>query len=442
MRITAKIAVWALACLWMSAAAFAQDTVLNRASELLTQQDAQGAYALLKPLEEARAGDPEFDLLLGAAALNSKRLSEAVFALERVLAGNPNHPLARALIARAYFELGETKTAKQEFETAKGLSPPAEAAEAIQRFLDAIERREAGIGTKLTGYLEATIGDDSNVNSATGSSQVAVPAFGGTLVTLNAAGVRAHDSFVSLGGGANLRHNFKPDLAFIAGMDVNKRINGSQDTFDTGFWSGYAGLNYTREKNSFTVAAQGQEFYLDNNRFRDAYGVTGQWQHALDDFNSLSAYVQYSRLDYPTQSVRNADRTVLGVGYARALEGDLKPVIFLGGYVGEERERAAGVPQLGNQLWGLRLGGQLALRSDITLFASGSVEQRDYGGPDPLFTVTRGDTQSDLRLGLNYKFSNLWTATPQISYTRNRSNIVVSDFERTAVFVTLRRDFR
>ena len=360
MRITPKIAVWALACLWMSAAAFAQDTVLNRASELLNRQDAQGAYALLKPLEEERAGDPEFDLLLGAAALNSQRRSEAVFALERVLAANPNQPLARALIARAYFELGETKTAKQEFESAKALNPPAEAAETIQRFLDAIERREAGIGTKLTGYLEATIGDDSNVNAATGIGQVAIPAFGGALVTLNAAGVRAHDNFLSLGGGANLRHNFNRDLAFIGGVDANKRVNGSQDTFDTGFWSGFAGLNYIRGKNSFSVAAQGQEFYLDNNRFRDAYGATGQWQHALDDFNSLSAYVQYSRLTYPTQSVRDADRTVLGLGYARALEGDRKPVIFLGGYVGDERERAPA-----SRIWATSCGGCASAASSL-----------------------------------------------------------------------------
>lgn len=442
MRMILRFAVWAFVSLWFSATALAQDAVLTRAAELLNAKDAQGAYDLLKPLEGDRAGDPEFDLALGAAALDSKRPSEAVFALERVLAVNPNHALARALIARAYFELGETRTAKQEFESVKQLAPPADVTATIQRFLDAIERIDAGIGTKVTGYLEASIGHDTNVNSATGSNQVAIPAFGGALFTLSAAGVEASDDFLSVGGGVNLRHSFRRGLALVAGLDASKRVNDTQDAFDTGFWSGFAGLNFTQEANSFTVALQGQQFYVDNKRFRDAYGVTGQWQRAFDDFNSLSAYLQYTRLEYPTQNLRDADRTVAGIGYARALEGDLKPVVFVGAYAGEERERAAGVPHLGHRLWGLRLGGQLSWRSDITLFASGSVEQRDYGGPDPLFAVTRDDTQSDLRVGLNYVPARLWTVTPQISYTRNKSNVAINDFDRTVFFITLRRDFR
>jgi len=437
-----RFTVWAFVSLWFSAMAFAQDAVLTRAAELLNTKDAQGAYDLLKPLEGDRAGDPEFDLALGAAALDSKRPSEAVFALERVLAVNPNNSVARALIARAYFELGETRTAKQEFESVKRQSPPADVTETIQRFLDAIERIDAGIGTKVTGYLEASIGHDSNVNSATGNNQVAIPAFGGALFTLSAAGVKASDDFLSVGGGVNLRHSFRRGLALVAGVDASTRTNDTQDAFDTSFWSAFAGLNFTQEANSYTVALQGQQFYLDNKRFRDAFGVTGQWQRAFDDFNSLSAYLQYTRLEYPTQNVRDADRTVVGVGYARALEGDRKPVVFLGGYAGEERERAAGVPHLGHRLLGVRLGGQLSWSADITLFASGSVEQRDYGGPDPLFAVTRDDTQSDLRVGVNFVPAKRWTVTPQISYTRNKSNVAVSDFERTVFFITLRHDFK
>lgn len=442
MRVILKFALWAFVSLWLSAMALAQDTALTRATQLLKQADAQGAYDLLKPLEADRGGDPEFDLVLGVAALDSKRPSEAVFALERVLAVRPNDPVARALIARAYFDLGETRTAKQEFESVRQLAPPPDITATIQRFLDAIARFDAGIETRLTGYLEASIGYDTNINSATGGSQVAVPAFGGALFTLPAAGVKTDDNFLSVGGGVNLRHSFRHDLALVAGLDVNRRANETQDQFDSGFWNVFAGLNFTQEANSYTVALQGQQFFVDSTRFRDTYGVTGQWQRAFDDFNSLAAYLQLTRLEYPEQKVRDADRAVAGVGYARALEGDRKPVVFVGAYGGEERERAGGVPHLGHQLRGLRFGGQLSWRHDITLFASGSVEQRDYGGLDSLFLVTRKDTQTDFRLGLNYVPVKLWTVTPQIAFTRNKSNIAINNFERTVFFATLRRDFR
>src|SRR5258706_205275 len=77
------------------------DEVTDRARRLLQEKNPQAAYQLLQPLESQRAGDPEYDYLLGIAALDSGERERAVFALERVLAVNPNHAQARAEIARA-----------------------------------------------------------------------------------------------------------------------------------------------------------------------------------------------------------------------------------------------------------------------------------------------------------------------------------------------------
>ena len=78
------------------------------------------------PLQSDRAGDPEYDFLLGSAALGIGKNTEAVFALERVLAVQPNSAPARALIARAYFNLKETETARREFENVKKQDVPPE----------------------------------------------------------------------------------------------------------------------------------------------------------------------------------------------------------------------------------------------------------------------------------------------------------------------------
>ena len=83
----------------------------------------------------------------------------------------------------------------------------------------------------------------------------------------------------------------------------------------------------------------------------------------------------------------------------------------------------------------------MKLSPKTTLFGSASVESRNYGGPDPLFLVTRKDTQSDLKVGINYVFASQWTVTPQVGYTSNRSNIVINQYDRTVLSVNLRRDF-
>jgi len=160
----------------LAANAVLADAVTDNAKALLDRGDAKTAYALLEPLEGQRAGDSEYDFLLGLAALEIGKNTNAVFALERVLAVNPNHVRARAEIARAYAALGETKTAKQEFETVKQQGIPPEVAVTIDRLLSAIERVEDEGRTTVRGYAEGTIGHDSNVNSATSDRNVAVPA--------------------------------------------------------------------------------------------------------------------------------------------------------------------------------------------------------------------------------------------------------------------------
>ena len=98
----------------LSSAAFADD-LLKKAEQLISSGQHQQAYDLLLAEAEERSGTPDFDLLLGIAALDSGHPSHAVFALERVLAMQPNNAHARAELAKAYFQMGENEAAKEEF---------------------------------------------------------------------------------------------------------------------------------------------------------------------------------------------------------------------------------------------------------------------------------------------------------------------------------------
>jgi hypothetical protein len=60
----------------------------------------------------------------------------------------------------------------------------------------------------------------------------------------------------------------------------------------------------------------------------------------------------------------------------------------------------------------------------------------------PTESVTRDDKQYDANLGINWHYDNVWTVRPQISYLRNNSNIVIYQFDRTDVSITIRRDFK
>src|SRR5271169_579434 len=413
------------------------DEILDRAKQFMQQGNPQAAYQLLEPLETQHAGEIDFDYQLGIAALDSGHRERAVFALERVLAVNPNYAQARAEIARAYFEMGEKTNAKNEFKNVLNANPPEAVKQTIDKYLSAME-----VGpSRFSGFVEFGFGHDSNVNSATSSNQIAIPALYGIEATLAPNGVKQSANFATAGGGLNYVYGFSPEWSVVTGIAANGQFNKDESQFNTATVDANLGLRWSRNKEAITVGYQGQEFRVDNSDFRISNGVVTQWQHNYNEYQQLSLFLQVADLDYPTQTVRNAQRTIAGVAFGYGWDAPNKPVIFGSLYGGDEKDNNAGFEDLGNKPLGLRLGGQLSASSKSVLFALVNYERRMYGAEDPFFLVTRLDKQADLRLGVNYTVSPGWLIVPQVSYTDNKSNIDLDKYNRTVVSVVLRRTF-
>lgn len=433
----------------IEAQAASKQNILANADTLLKDGKPAQAYALLQPYQSEYAGDPNYDYLLGIAALDSGKATEAIFALERVLAVSPNNLQARAEIARAYLATGETAASKQEFETVKQQNPPTEVSATIQKYLDIIETSRSGRSTSVQGYVEAMYGNDSNVNSATSNNQLAAPPAGGVAVgpgTLSADGVANSDHFTSAAAGFNIRHAVSAEWAVLGGANFNQRMNAHKDIFDARSIDGSLGISLTKGDNNYSAMLQQQSFAVDNKRYRDARGITAQWQSNLSNSSQASSYFQYSYLTYPGQSVRDADRYVVGAAYARSLIGKFTPTVYISGYGGTEKERRDNVPYLGHKLYGVRIGGEIKLSAYTTLLASASAENRKYGGVDTSLIsffpdIVRQDQQADARLGFSYNLGQQWTFTSNLNHTYNNSNISLYEYDRTVFSIGMRRNF-
>jgi tetratricopeptide (TPR) repeat protein len=436
------LAILVLGLAFAAAPVWAQDALLDAARARLAAGDAAGAYALLLPAEEQRVGDPAFDYLLGIAALDAGQATEAVFALERVVAVQPDNALARAELARAYATLREFESARRELRTVREGSVPSDAQAQVERYLGAVESAISRASTQIRGYLGVRVGYDSNVNAATSDTALALPAFGGAIFQLNRNAVGSSDQFAGILAGAAVRHELRPDLAINAGFDVNNRLIDDRDEFDTHSFAGYLGMDYRRNDYTYSLAAQGEHFRLDSDAYRNAVGVIGQVRRPVDAVSQVTGYLQATRLSYPSQSVRDANRYTVGAAYSRALQGEYSPVVYVGAYGGIEDEISSGVPHLGHDFVGARAGIGFDATHDLRVSASVSIEYRSYGGRDPLFLVGREDMRYSLRLAADYQPVTHWTLTPAVELANNDSNVAINDFDRGVVSVTLRRDFR
>jgi len=414
------------------------DQVLDQAKRLLEERKAREAYQLLAPLQSQRAGEVQYDYLLGIAALDAGDAQQAVFALERVLAIEPNNLQARAEIARAYFVLGERENARREFKTVSESREVPEAARAtVDKYLTLLTPRQ----TFLSGFIEASVGYDSNVNSATDETFIAIPALGGALGQLNPLGTQVPAGFGGVAAGVSLSHALNQEWWLLGNAAYAGQFNFEHSQFNTGTLDASIGARWNRGPNALVALLQGQSFNVDNSQYRRSFGGTAQWLHNLSARQQLTAYGQYANLHYPDQSPRNADRAIGGLAYSQAFEGQYLPVAFVSGYAGNEQTDSAAYSYLGFKPAGVRLGGQLTLHPTVVGFGSFGYEYRSYNGVEPLFLTTRHDNQYDVTVGVNYFFAPKWSLRPQVGYTRVLSNIELNSYDRTVASVAVRRDF-
>ncbi len=432
--------------LCLALCAQAADDLLLKAKSLLDAGQPKAAYELLSPqsVQAARAGDPEYDYLLGVSAQEIGRNTEAVFALERVLAVQPNNAPARAHIARAYFNLKETDAAKREFQNVKGQDVPPEVRATINRYLEAIDRVAEAERFSARFFLEFALGYDSNVNSATTLNDFVVPGLG--TVRLTPSSQEVGDWFLSSSAGVNIANPLTKRLTLIAGLSAYGRANFNQSDFNTGYLDGYLGVSTKSGRSTFSLVAQGNIFTVSdaiyNESFRNAVGGTLPWIYDVNARNQLTAYVQYASVTYPEQTPRDVDRYIAGVGYAHAFRGN-DPTVYIGVYGGIEQARDSAFDNLASDPIGVRLGGQKRLSDRAYLFANLAGEYRKYGGPffPPFITETREDHQYWAALGVHYLLPDKWRVSPQVSYLKNDSNIEINEYDRWMAFVSLRRDW-
>ena len=420
----------------------ASSSDLDSALSLIKQGRAAEALSLLEPDEIERAGDPQFDYLLGLAALESGQPAKATIIFERVLAVDPNFLGARLDMARAYFALGARDDAKAEFNSLLAENPPAAARTTIARYLAAIGESEKSTSKSFVAYLEAGAGHDTNINNATGQGTLVVPALIGADFTLDPKNVKKSDNYASGKAGFSVDYRIQPTISLYAGGDVRTRVPQKQHDFGYLSVDGRIGLSLDRGGDTLRGGLLGGAFDLGNHLNRETLGTNGEWRHALNAKNQVNLFGQYVAYRFPDASLKanNFDEAIMGIGLLH-IPPRAATAFFASIYVG--KERATNSRADGNaQLFGARVGYQGALTQSTELLFTAGARYASYDKQNPAFLVSRLDKVFDATVALSWHLDDVWTLRPQIVVLRNSSNIAINRFEGIDASLNLRRDFK
>ncbi len=402
-----------------------------------TSAQAEQNYQKLASQTRDKAGDPAFDYALGIAANDARRYGEAIIAFQRVLAVQPDNAAARAELARAYALAGDVDTAREQFATVvDDPSLPDPVRQRFTGFVRQFENQISGGGTDISGFVDAKVGYDDNINTATGLTTITIPLFSFLGPgRLGAGAVATGDEFYELSAGlSGVAALGRQDRVFASVLG-NWRDNFDSGTFDQAALTGTAGYAHSfANRDVVSLSGQVQQFWLDDSGFRTSYGVIGQYTKALPQGRALTVSAQWNRLEYDGDPLRDADRYAAGVGFvAKNFAANIT-----GGK--EETRRQAGDAQ-SNSFASANIGAELPVASRVAVVAGAAFDLRRYDQADPLFLTERSDERLDLQAGLKVAVLDNLFLQPRATYSRNWSNIALYDYERWTVSVGARFEF-
>ena len=403
--------------------------LVRQAEDLLADGESARAYELLQPHEAALAGDVLFDYMLGVAALDTGRLSEAIFSLRRALSVEPEFSGARMELARAYYESGNPELARPLFTQLLGESPPPPVAGVIQQYLQAIDNAPAAPRSRFLPYLELFAGYDTNANGSTDDQQ-----FLG--FTLSPDNVETESAFAELRAGFDWFVPRSSRFGWVFNAGASHRANPDASFVDTTILNGLGGFNWQQDAWFGRAVVDGYWGSRDGNPNESYLGLDALIGRRLNDSWDATLGLRGGAQRYDESiEVLDVNRFLYSLGVTRrfASRAQLSAQV-LGG---NDSEQFDGSPY-GNSKIGGRLGLSMPVGTSAWLLASLGSLTSDYDGL--FFGTPREDTQLFTMLQLEFRdvLTNGFAIIPRVRYVNNDSDVELYSYDRTELGIAFR----
>lgn len=417
------------------------DPIIRQLDDLVKRGQYEEAYAFASANLDQYEGEPEFDFLLGLAAMDSGRPTEAVFALERIAYLYPDQQRVKLELARAFYMSNNLPAARQLFTEVLATDPTPNVQSNIRAFLTEIDAREANLRGNFTWYVNSGVGSDSNINSATELGVIPTPIGD---VELSPNGQSIEDSYVDLGGGVTYTHPFSKTRALTASGTYTQHNNFSTSDFDLDVLA--ADISYAhvvQESMRFSYGARAQRVDLDNKNFQNSASLIASWQRSAGAGWSQALTGAYTQVRFDdgvnaNASFRDVNQVLLS-GVLGKTDGNFFHSVSA--YVGDE----SAVRNLGKnnaqQFYGVAFSEQFQFRPAHIPYFRISLHRSENEAPDPIFNIEREDDTFSTSLGWVWRAHRNVNVTTDVTYTDNESNLDLYTYDRVKYQTALRYQF-
>ena len=374
--------------------------------------------------------DSQSNLKLARIEQAKGKLTEAIFALERAVAIDPNNTEAQFLLGKVYAELGEKDSAEAQFalviEAKSKQSASAQTALANLKYVRAWSR-QAVVGFRL--------GHDDNINSGLDNTSVFFPSINNTVTLPDS--TRPQDKITqTLYASGSLRFQHTDNLAYVLKGTLAKT---DDDFYHQAYVAIDAGarLSFENYQHSYNIVQN----HLDYNNFDKINSTRLNFEHLqkLSGSDYFKVDIDLQALDYKTQDIRDDRRVILSGLYRHALSPTLsiRPSV----YISRDIRSEDSFEYLDYDSYGLKATLDKQLHPKLNLAIGVDYIVSDYDGQDPTFLRDRSDERARFHSKLSWSVARATTLSAAYQYTENDSNIPLYDFDKKVFFINIAKRF-
>ncbi len=357
------------------------------------------------------------------------------------LADDPKLTLVRSELAQVLVALDENESASHHLRLLEADAPNAADAAGIRSFIDKI-------GTKkpysISSYI--SMAPTTNVNNGSNHDKLISDNVATKFPGVDPSGTinNKKQSGLGVSGGLNAGYSkrLSDRLQFVVGAGVNASIY-TDSQFDSASTSESAEFRYLFADGYFGLGGiASQNFVPPNNggpvlTYND-YGPRVSFTYQLTQRDLLNSNLTYVWRDYTGSTVADGTALHSDIAITHALDSTMNITGF-GGY-----DRAlTHDPSSSYQTYfgGMNFYKEFPL--GMTVNANAQIRVSPFDGVDPITGFTRYDTRYIGGLTLTKRDLNIWGFAPSVSYsyTLNKSNNALFDYDSHSVNLNLTKDF-
>jgi outer membrane protein len=444
-----------VALFFLSTATFAASEVVNNAQRELANGNPKQAYMLLIAEQGKLGGDPEFDYLLGVAALDSGKVDDAIIAFERVLTKNPKNAGAQLDLGRAYFTAGTFDLAEATFLVLKRSNPPASAMLAITRYLEAINARKKKTTRSTIAWGETSLGYDTNLTGVPNDFSAAV-ASSFNLVGIDPTGnsIKRKAPYVGAAVGADVEQPINRNWSALLTGELRGRAYRNESDFNSLFGELRGGAGWTGGEHQLRMLLGGSYFSQEAQapgepkptNDRRGVSLSADYRFAVSQNQQINIGLTGAQTRFPKNDIEDINSVVFTGGWTKTFGGNGTPIIQLSGFFGNDkavRKLADDAADKSKRIGGLRAYAQYSVTEKLALFNStGYTMRNDQSGFARATETEFGrDKLFDTTLGVNWRFKPPCNLRAQWFFSKNQSNIAIYDYTRSEISSNIRCNF-